>query len=78
MLVGRRSKAPGFSNLEEVCGDISYQVFPSISEAEMRKKFLELQQGDWTVNKHAAEFVRLNCFSPIMVANEEVQAHMFQ
>lgn len=44
----------------------------------MRTKFLELQQGDQTVDAYITEFVKLSRFAPALVVDEVKWAHMFQ
>lgn len=44
----------------------------------MRKKFLELQQRDRSVDAYAAEFVKLSRFALILVSDEEEKTHIFQ
>lgn len=47
------------------------------AKQEMRKKFLELQQEDQTVDAYATDFVRLGCFALTLLVDEEERAHMF-
>lgn len=54
------------------------QFFPATAQREMEQKFIELKQGDQTVDEYANEFLRLSRFAPRLVTMEEDRAYRFQ
>lgn len=52
--------------------------FHASAIGDMRKKFLELQQGDRTTNAYVAYFMRFNHFALTLIAKEEEREHTFQ
>lgn len=46
------------------------RFFLALTKKEIQKMFLELQQGDWTINAYAAELVGFKKFVPTLMAKE--------
>lgn len=55
----------------DVCKGISCEVFPYIGEAEDEQEVLGTTTWGSTVDAYAAEFLRLDRFASIMVAEKE-------
>jgi len=47
------------------------RFFRVIAQKEMEEEFIRLQQRNRSVDEYAAEFSRLNSFSPYVVTDEE-------
>ena len=54
------------------------RFFPAMVQKEMEKQFFKLQQLNQSIDKYAAEFLRLSRFAPYMMSEEEKRASRFQ
>ena len=78
MVVGGRSETREAHHLGPVLEGFYERFFPVTAQKEMKEYFIRLQQGNWTVDRYAAEFLRLSQFMPYVVSDEENQAERFQ
>ena len=53
------------------------KYYPALARLRNRKAFMQLEQGNRSVEEYEAEFTRLSRFVPLMVATEEEKTDLF-
>lgn len=71
-------KLPGQVSWKQFSDSFLEQFFLITTRREMQKRFVNLRQGDMSVDRYAAEFLRLNRFAPKLVKDEEDKASQLQ